>query len=43
MDMHGIVLGATIGVPLYTPSFVEVFLVKALINLGMSPELYLRF
>ncbi len=41
--LHGIVLGAAIGVPMYTPTLVEVFLVKALINLGMSPGSALAF
>ena len=41
--IHGIVLGAAIGVPMYTPTLVEVFLVKALINLGMSPGAAIAF
>jgi len=39
----GVVLGAAIGVPMYTPTLVEVFLVKALINLGMAPGAALAF
>lgn len=39
----GIVLGAVIGVPTYTPTLVEVFLVKALIVKGMSPSAALAF
>ncbi|RKX70157.1 hypothetical protein DRP53_05950 [candidate division WOR-3 bacterium] len=39
----GILLGAVIGVPMYTPTLVEVFLVKGLINLGMSPGAALAF
>lgn len=41
--VHGVILGAAIGVPMYTPTLVEVFLVKALINLGMSPGAALAF
>ena len=41
--LKGVVLGAVIGVPMYTPTLVEVFLVKALINLGMSPGASLAF
>ncbi|MEM2866332.1 MAG: permease [Candidatus Hadarchaeales archaeon] len=39
----GILLGATIGVPLYTPTLVEVFFVKALLNSGMSSSAALAF
>ncbi|OPX17908.1 hypothetical protein BXT86_03980 [candidate division WOR-3 bacterium 4484_100] len=39
----GIFLGAAIGVPMYTPTLVEVFLVKGLINLGMSPGAAIAF
>lgn len=41
--IRGVVLGAVIGVPSYTPSLVEVFLVKAMLNLGMSPSSALAF
>jgi uncharacterized membrane protein YraQ (UPF0718 family) len=39
----GIILGAVIGVPTYTPTLVEVFLVKALIVKGMSASAALAF
>lgn len=39
----GVVLGAVIGVPTYTPTLVEVFLVKALIAKGMTPAAALAF
>lgn len=39
----GVVLGAVIGVPTYTPTLVEVFLIKALIVKGMSPPAALAF
>jgi hypothetical protein len=41
--IKGVFLGAVIGVPSYTPSLVEVFLVKAMLNLGMSPSSALAF
>jgi len=41
--VHGVILGAAIGVPMYTPTLVEVFLVKALLNLGMSPAAAIAF
>lgn len=41
--IHGVILSAVIGVPMYTPTLVEVFLVKALINLGMSPGAAIAF
>ncbi len=41
--IHGVFLGAIIGVPTYTPSLVEVFLVKAMLNLGMEPASALAF
>ena len=41
--LHGVVLGAVIGVPLYTPTLVEVFLTKALLNAGMSASAALAF
>jgi hypothetical protein len=40
---QGVLLGATIGVPLYTPTLVEVFLTKALLNAGMAPSAALAF
>lgn len=39
----GVILGAAIGVPFYTPTLVEVFLVNALVKLGMSPGSALAF
>jgi uncharacterized membrane protein YraQ (UPF0718 family) len=39
----GVFLGAVIGVPLYTPTLVEVFLTKALLNAGMAPSAALAF
>ncbi|MEM3401745.1 MAG: permease [Candidatus Hadarchaeales archaeon] len=39
----GVFLGAIIGVPFYTPTLVEVFLVKTLINAGMAPAAALAF
>lgn len=41
--IRGVALGAIIGVPTYTPSMVEVFLVKAMLNLGMAPAAALAF
>jgi hypothetical protein len=41
--IRGIILGAVIGVPTYTPTLVEVFLIKALITKGMSPSSALAF
>jgi len=41
--VHGVILGGVIGVPTYTPTLVEVFFTKALINLGMSPSAALAF
>lgn len=41
--VRGVVLGAVVGVPTYTPSLVEVFLVKAMVNLGMAPSAALAF
>ena len=40
---RGVVVGAVIGVPMYTPTLVEVFFVKALVKLGMSPGAALAF
>jgi len=39
----GVLLGAAIGVPTYTPTLVEVFLIKAMLNLGMDPAAALAF
>ncbi len=39
----GVVLGAVIGVPTYTPTLVEVFLIKSLLVKGMSPAAALAF
>ncbi len=39
----GIMLGAVIGVPMYTPTLVEVILVDGLRHLGMSPSAALAF
>ncbi len=39
----GVALGAVIGVPTYTPTLVEVFLVKGLISKGMSAAAALAF
>jgi uncharacterized membrane protein YraQ (UPF0718 family) len=39
----GTLLGATIGVPLYTPTLVEVFFVRALLDAGMSASSALAF
>lgn len=41
--VRGVILGAVIGVPTYTPTLVEVFLIKAMINLGMAPASALAF
>ncbi len=41
--IHGVILGGAIGVPTYTPTLVEVFFTKSLINLGMSPSAALAF
>ncbi len=39
----GVALGAVIGVPTYTPTLVEVFLVRGLLNKGMSAAAALAF
>jgi hypothetical protein len=39
----GVLLGAVIGVPTYTPTLVEVFLIRAMLNLGMAPASALAF
>lgn len=39
----GVVLGTVIGVPTYTPTLVEVFLIKAMLKLGMEPAAALAF
>jgi hypothetical protein len=41
--VKGVVLGAVIGVPFYTPTLVEVFLIKSLLALGMSAPAALAF
>ncbi len=41
--VRGIFIAAAIGVPLYTPTLVEVFFVKALLSAGMSPSAALAF
>jgi len=41
--VHGVILGGAIGVPTYTPTLVEVFFTKSLINLGMSASAALAF
>ena len=43
VGLKGIILGGFIGVPFYTPTLVEVFLTKAMINLGMSPSAAVAF
>jgi hypothetical protein len=40
---RGVVIGSVIGVPTYTPTLVEVFLVKAMLGLGMDPAAALAF
>ncbi len=39
----GVLLGGTLGVPTYTPTLVEVFFVKSLLDLGMTPAAALAF
>jgi len=39
----GVLLAAVIGVPTYTPTLVEVFLIRAMLNLGMAPAAALAF
>jgi hypothetical protein len=41
--IHGVILGGAIGVPTYTPTLVEVFFTKSLINLGMASAAALAF
>ncbi len=41
--IRGILLASVIGVPTYTPSLVEVFLIQAMLTLGMSPAAALAF
>jgi len=41
--VKGVILGGAIGVPTYTPTLVEVFFTKSLINLGMAPASALAF
>ncbi len=39
----GVGLSALLGVPLYTPTLVEIFLIRALLDLGMDPAAALTF
>ncbi len=39
----GVGLSALLGVPLYTPTLVEIFLIRALLDLGMAPAAALTF
>ena len=39
----GVGLSAVLGVPLYTPTLVEIFLIRALLDLGMAPAAALAF
>ncbi len=39
----GVGLSALLGVPLYTPTLVEIFLIRALLDLGMAPAAALAF
>lgn len=39
----GVLLASVIGVPTYTPSLVEVFLIQAMLGLGMAPAAALSF
>ena len=41
--IRGILLASVIGVPTYTPSLVEVFLIQAMLTLGMAPAAALAF
>ncbi|MDZ7794683.1 MAG: permease [Spirochaetia bacterium] len=41
--VKGVLLGAVVGVPTYTPTLVEIFLIKAMLNLGMAPAAALAF
>jgi uncharacterized membrane protein YraQ (UPF0718 family) len=41
--VKGVLIGAIIGVPTYTPTLVEVFLIKAMLNMGMAPAAALAF
>ena len=41
--IRGVLLGAVIGVPTYTPTLVEIFLIKAMLNIGMEPSAALAF
>jgi len=41
--VRGVILGAVIGVPTYTPTLVEIFLIKAMLNIGMEPSAALAF
>jgi len=41
--VRGVIIGGVLGVPTYTPTLVEVFFTKSLINLGMAPAAALAF
>ncbi len=41
--VDGVLIGAIIGVPTYTPTLVEIFLIKAMLNMGMAPAAALAF
>jgi uncharacterized membrane protein YraQ (UPF0718 family) len=41
--VKGVLIGAVIGVPTYTPTLVEIFLIKAMLNMGMAPAAALAF
>lgn len=41
--LGGVALSAVLGVPLYTPTLVEIFLIRALLDLGMDPGAALAF
>lgn len=41
--LTGVGLSAVLGVPLYTPTLVEIFLIRALLDLGMAPSAALAF
>jgi uncharacterized membrane protein YraQ (UPF0718 family) len=42
-SVRGVVLGAVIGVTMYTPTLVEVFFINAVVKLGMSAGAALAF
>lgn len=41
--VRGVLIGAVIGVPTYTPTLVEIFLIKAMLNMGMAPAAAVAF